>query len=162
MNSKQEKAAAPGPEATKVRDLFRYADGIITCNCCNCSNDVRFGSSHYTDCAVNFYMSKPEESQLPAPAEVMPRNIDDWPPESVEAAIQRICIGGEDAGIAFFQRHPHLGFAIAVYTQCELTEALAKLAESQKREEEFQRELDQATRDILKLATELIHYRAAE
>jgi hypothetical protein len=38
----------PVPEAGG--DLFRYADGILTCNHCNCSNEVRFGSRHFIGC----------------------------------------------------------------------------------------------------------------
>lgn len=41
--------------------------------------------------------------------------------EEREAAEKVICFGGKDAGIAFFGRHPHLGWEVAVQTQCDLT-----------------------------------------
>lgn len=35
----------------------------------------------------------------------------------------QVCIGGCEAGVAFFGRHPELGFGAAVHMQCELNEA---------------------------------------
>lgn len=56
-----------------------------------------------------------------------------WTPADRDAAATKLCIGGREAGVAFFGRHPHLGFAVAEDLQCELTEAkelLHKLSKS--------------------------------
>ena len=54
-----------------------------------------------------------------------------WSALEIEKATERVCIGGKDAGIDFFKRHPSLGFAVAVGIQCEvnaLRDALQNLA----------------------------------
>jgi hypothetical protein len=70
-------------------------------------------------------LDKREEIELPAATEFRQR-----PKEEVDAATERICIGGKDSAIDFFSRHPDLGLAIAVDLQCELTERKDQLRAS--------------------------------
>ena len=53
-----------------------------------------------------------------------------WSEAEVEKATERVCVGGKEAGIDFFTRHPSLGFSVAVGIQCEvnaLREALIEI-----------------------------------
>jgi transposase-like protein len=40
--------------------------------------------------------------------------------EERERAANQICNGGKESAIAFFGRHPHLGYAVAEELQCEV------------------------------------------
>lgn len=51
-------------------------------------------------------------------------------------AQEQVCIGGEDAGTAFFKRHSHLGLACATAIQCELNKAKSENAALKKQVEE--------------------------
>lgn len=43
-------------------------------------------------------------------------------------ATNKVCLGGWDAGVGFFGRHPRLGFACATTIQCDLDKASAQIA----------------------------------
>lgn len=60
-----------------------------------------------------------------------------------EKAIEVICIEGKDAALGFFTRHPHLGLAIAINLQCELSASLELLREYR---ENHRRHIDFNTR----------------
>ena len=47
--------------------------------------------------------------------------------EERKRAAGQICVGGKEAGIAFFERHPRLGFTAAIDLQCELNRAIELL-----------------------------------
>ena len=46
-----------------------------------------------------------------------------WTEAELQAAETQVCVGGREAGIAFFRRHPNLGFRMATELQCELNAA---------------------------------------
>jgi len=54
----------------------------------------------------------------------------EWTREELEKAELQLCIGGKAAGVAFIERHPELGFALAVDLQCENNEARELLEKS--------------------------------
>jgi hypothetical protein len=90
-------------------------------------------------------LDKREEVELPVATEFQQRTK-----EEVAAATERICIGGKNSAIDFFSRHPHLGVAIAVDLQCELTERKDQLRASLAANREQKAEIERLTELIEK------------
>ena len=64
--------------------------------------------------------------------------------EELEVATKRLCIIGEEAGKEFFERHPHLGFKVALGLQCDVTERERQLSAALARAEKAEDERDEA------------------
>lgn len=112
----------PDPRAVSTKFGWMIITAVL-------SNKRGWLHTSYKNTEAEAWLAASKEGCAVAPDLTPPEaREDEFTAEEIDVAEKEICVGGKDAGIAFFSRHPKIAWAVATRTQAELNRLRAAIA----------------------------------